>query len=146
MKISFVEPKTPSYNFYSWAIKNLPLLGPIYLGTILKNEGHDVTIYNVVVVIGIQYSCCSTTGYADLMQLIFYQDAQFWMHFCCFDIFQPAKHRSKKTVANLLNFILIYYHASIFAGGSNLYQTNRMVHICDTVSCPFILLDVVIKI
>ncbi len=46
MKISFVEPKTPFYNVYSSAIKYLPLLGPVYLGTILKNEGHDVTIYN----------------------------------------------------------------------------------------------------
>ncbi len=46
MKISIVEPKTPFYNFYSAFIKDLPLLGPIYLGTILKNEGHDVTIYN----------------------------------------------------------------------------------------------------
>ncbi len=46
MKISFVEPKAPFYNFYSWTIKHMPLLGPIYLGTILKNEGHDVTIHN----------------------------------------------------------------------------------------------------
>ena len=46
MKISIVEPKTPFYNFYSAFIKYLPLLGPIYLGTILKNEGHDVTVYN----------------------------------------------------------------------------------------------------
>ncbi len=46
MKISFIEPKTPFYNFYSAFIKYLPLLGPIYLGTILKNEGHDVTVYN----------------------------------------------------------------------------------------------------
>lgn len=46
MKISIVEPKTPFYNFYSAVVKHLPLLGPIYLGTILKNEGHDVTVYN----------------------------------------------------------------------------------------------------
>jgi len=46
MKISVVEPKAPFYNFYSAFIKHLPLLGPIYIGTILKNEGHDVTIYN----------------------------------------------------------------------------------------------------
>ncbi len=46
MKISIVEPKTPFYNFYSAVIKHLPLLGPIYLGTILKNDGHDVTVYN----------------------------------------------------------------------------------------------------
>lgn len=46
MKISIIEPKTPFYNFYSAVLKRLPLLGPIYLGTILKNQGHDVTIYN----------------------------------------------------------------------------------------------------
>ena len=46
MKVSIIEPKTPFYNFYSAFIKYLPLLGPIYLGTILKNEGHDVTVYN----------------------------------------------------------------------------------------------------
>ena len=46
MKISIIEPKTPFYNFYSALIKDLPLLGPIYLGTILKNDGHDVTVYN----------------------------------------------------------------------------------------------------
>ncbi len=46
MKISLVEPKSPFYNFYSFLLKKQPLLGPIYLGTILKNQGHDVTIYN----------------------------------------------------------------------------------------------------
>lgn len=46
MKISLVEPKTPFYNFYSAVVKHLPLLGPLYLGTILKNEGHDVRVYN----------------------------------------------------------------------------------------------------
>ncbi len=46
MKISLVEPKTPSYNVYTAFIKHLPLLGPIYLGSILKNDGHEVTIYN----------------------------------------------------------------------------------------------------
>jgi len=46
MRISVVEPKAPFYNFYSAFIKHLPLLGPIYIGTMLKNEGHDVTIYN----------------------------------------------------------------------------------------------------
>ncbi len=46
MKISLVEPKCPSYNVYTAFIEQLPLLGPIYLGTILKNDGHDVTIYN----------------------------------------------------------------------------------------------------
>lgn len=46
MKISLVEPKSPFYNFYSAFVKRLPLLGPLYLGTILKDRGHDVTIYN----------------------------------------------------------------------------------------------------
>ena len=46
MKISLVEPKAPSYNVYTAFIKHLPLMGPIYLGSILKNDGHDVTIYN----------------------------------------------------------------------------------------------------
>ena len=46
MKISLVEPKSPSYNVYTTLIKRLPMMGPIYLGTILKNDGHDVTIYN----------------------------------------------------------------------------------------------------
>ncbi|MCK4963467.1 MAG: B12-binding domain-containing radical SAM protein [Dehalococcoidia bacterium] len=46
MKISIIEPKTPFFNFYSAILKYLPLLGPIYIGTMLKNKGHDVTIYN----------------------------------------------------------------------------------------------------
>ncbi len=46
MKISIVEPKAPFYNFYSAFMKHLPMMGPIYLGTILNNDGHDVTIYN----------------------------------------------------------------------------------------------------
>lgn len=46
MKISLVEPKAPSYNVYTAFIKHLPMMGPIYLGTILKDGGHDVTIYN----------------------------------------------------------------------------------------------------
>ena len=46
MKISLVEPKSPFYNFYSFLLKKQPLLGPLYLGTILKNQGHDVTVYN----------------------------------------------------------------------------------------------------
>ena len=46
MKISLIEPKTPFFNFYSPVIHVLPLMGPLYLGTILKNNGHDVTIYN----------------------------------------------------------------------------------------------------
>lgn len=46
MKICIVEPRTPFYNFYSAFMKHLPLMGPIYIGTILKNAGHDVTIIN----------------------------------------------------------------------------------------------------
>jgi len=46
MKVSLVEPKAPFLNFYTTVIKRLPLLGPLYLGAILKNEGHDVTIHN----------------------------------------------------------------------------------------------------
>jgi len=46
MKISLIEPKTPFFNFYSPVIHVLPLMGPLYLGTILKNNGHDVIIYN----------------------------------------------------------------------------------------------------
>ena len=46
MKISFVEPRAPFYNFYTRVMKHLPMIGPIYLGTILRNDGHDVTIYN----------------------------------------------------------------------------------------------------
>jgi len=46
MKVTLIEPKTPFINIYSAFIKQLPLLGPIYLGTILKNAGHDVVICN----------------------------------------------------------------------------------------------------
>jgi len=46
MKVSLVEPRSSFYNFYSAFVKRLPLLGPLYLGTILKNRGHDVTIHN----------------------------------------------------------------------------------------------------
>jgi anaerobic magnesium-protoporphyrin IX monomethyl ester cyclase len=46
MKVTLIEPRTPFINIYSAFIKQLPLLGPIYLGTILKNAGHDVVICN----------------------------------------------------------------------------------------------------
>jgi len=46
MKISLIEPKSPFFNFYSFLLKKQPLLGPIYLGTMLKQQGHDVTVYN----------------------------------------------------------------------------------------------------
>ena len=46
MNITLVEPKAPFYNFYSAFTKHLPLMGPLYLGTILKEQGHDVSILN----------------------------------------------------------------------------------------------------
>lgn len=46
MKISFVEPRAPYYNFYTRVIKHLPMIGPIYLATLLTRDGHQVTIYN----------------------------------------------------------------------------------------------------
>ena len=44
MKIVFIEPTSTEANVYSKL--HMPLLGPIYLGTILKNRGHEVEIYN----------------------------------------------------------------------------------------------------
>lgn len=44
MKIALIEPCASEANVYSKL--HMPLLGPIYLGTILKNRGHEVTIYN----------------------------------------------------------------------------------------------------
>ena len=44
MKVVFIEPASSEANVYSKL--HMPLLGPIYLGTILKNRGHDVEIYN----------------------------------------------------------------------------------------------------
>lgn len=44
MKIIFIEPRASNANVYSKI--PMPLLGPVYLGTILKNRGHDVEIYN----------------------------------------------------------------------------------------------------
>ncbi len=44
MKIVFIEPHSSKANVYSKL--HMPLLGPIYLGTILKNLGHEVEIYN----------------------------------------------------------------------------------------------------
>jgi len=46
MKVSLVEPKAPFFNFYTTVVNRLPLLGPLYLGAILKSEGHDVIIHN----------------------------------------------------------------------------------------------------
>jgi len=43
MKIVLIEPRASEANVYSKI--PMPLLGPIYLGTILKNRGHTVEIY-----------------------------------------------------------------------------------------------------
>jgi radical SAM superfamily enzyme YgiQ (UPF0313 family) len=44
VKIVFIEPRATEANVYSRI--SMPLLGPIYLGTILKARGHEVEIYN----------------------------------------------------------------------------------------------------
>ena len=44
MKIIFIEPCASIANVYSKFL--MPLLGPVYLATILKQQGHDVEIYN----------------------------------------------------------------------------------------------------
>ena len=44
MKVVFIEPRSSRTNVYS--MLHMPLLGPVYLGTILKNRGHKVEIYN----------------------------------------------------------------------------------------------------
>lgn len=44
MKIALIEPASTEANVYSKL--HMPLLGPIYLGTILKQRGHRVEIYN----------------------------------------------------------------------------------------------------
>ena len=44
MKVIFIEPRSTESNVYSRI--SMPLLGPIYLGTILKARGHEVEIYN----------------------------------------------------------------------------------------------------
>ncbi len=43
MKIVLIEPASTEANVYSKL--RMPLLGPVYLGTILKNRGHDVRIF-----------------------------------------------------------------------------------------------------
>ncbi len=43
MKVVLIEPRSSHANVYSKL--HMPLLGPVYLGTILKNRGHEVTIY-----------------------------------------------------------------------------------------------------
>lgn len=44
MKIVFIEPAASEANVYSKL--RMPLLGPLYLGAILRNEGHEVEVYN----------------------------------------------------------------------------------------------------
>ncbi|RLI67637.1 hypothetical protein DRO91_09975, partial [Candidatus Heimdallarchaeota archaeon] len=44
MKITFVEPSSIFEGFSFGWLNKLPLLGTLYLGTILKNRGHDVKI------------------------------------------------------------------------------------------------------
>jgi radical SAM superfamily enzyme YgiQ (UPF0313 family) len=44
-KIVFVEPRGSSENVFS-KFMSLPLMGPIYLATILKKKGYDVTVFN----------------------------------------------------------------------------------------------------
>jgi len=44
MKVVLIEPRASEANVYSKL--SMPLLGPVYLGTILKNRGHEVEVYN----------------------------------------------------------------------------------------------------
>jgi len=44
VKIVFIEPRACQANIYSKV--SMPLLGPIYLGTILRDKGHQVEVYN----------------------------------------------------------------------------------------------------
>lgn len=44
MKIVLIEPSASEANVYSRL--RMPLLGPVYLGTILRNRGHEVEIYH----------------------------------------------------------------------------------------------------
>lgn len=44
MKIALIEPRASEANVYS--MLSMPLLGPVYLGAILKNMGHEVEIFN----------------------------------------------------------------------------------------------------
>lgn len=43
MRVVLIEPRSTNANIYSRI--PMPLLGPLYLGTILKNQGHNVEIY-----------------------------------------------------------------------------------------------------
>ncbi|MBF0217635.1 MAG: family 1 glycosylhydrolase [Candidatus Omnitrophica bacterium] len=44
MKVILIEPRASEANVYSKL--HMPLLGPVYLGTILSMRGHEVEIYN----------------------------------------------------------------------------------------------------
>ena len=44
MKIAIIEPTAAKSNVYSKL--HMPLLGPVYLATILRNRGHEVVIYH----------------------------------------------------------------------------------------------------
>lgn len=44
MRIALIEPAPTEANIYSKL--HMPLLGPVYLGTILKEHGHEVEIYH----------------------------------------------------------------------------------------------------
>jgi radical SAM superfamily enzyme YgiQ (UPF0313 family) len=44
MKIVFIEPRSSGANVYSKI--PMPLLGPVYLGTILRDRGHEVVIHH----------------------------------------------------------------------------------------------------
>lgn len=44
MKIALIEPASSEANVYSKV--RMPLLGPVYLGTILRDRGHQVEIYH----------------------------------------------------------------------------------------------------
>lgn len=44
-RIIFVEPRGSKENVFA-RVMNLPLLGPIYLSTMLKQKGYDVKVYN----------------------------------------------------------------------------------------------------
>jgi hypothetical protein len=46
VKVTFVEPRAQYLNFYTAFQKHVPLMGPLYLGTLLKQRGHDVSVYN----------------------------------------------------------------------------------------------------
>jgi anaerobic magnesium-protoporphyrin IX monomethyl ester cyclase len=46
MKVRFIEPRSRRGTVYEALIQEWPLLGPVILGTQLKERGHDVVLYN----------------------------------------------------------------------------------------------------